>query len=103
MDPMMPIFRLTRFAGLLSIAAGLTLSAIRAEAQQRQPSMEGAQEIDLALTYTATHADQTDGAPFWLQGGAVEINAQCYRGLGPAASGTGMHANGKRTLRRWIL
>ena len=99
----MQIFRLTRFAGLLSIAAGLTLSAIRAEAQQRQPSMEGAQEIDLALTYTATHADQTDGAPFWLQRGAVEMNAQCYRDLGLAASGTGMQANGNRTLRRWIL
>jgi hypothetical protein len=90
----MHTFRLPRLAGLLSIAAGLTLSAIRAEAQQPQPPVGQDGEVDLALTYIATHADHTDGAPFWLQGGAVEMNAQFYRGFGLTASGAGMHANG---------
>ncbi len=87
-------FRLPRLAGLLSLAAGLTLSAIRAEAQQPQPAFGGDGEIDLALTYTATHANHTDGTSFWLGGGGVEMNAQFYRGLGLTASSAGMHANG---------
>jgi hypothetical protein len=48
--------------------------------------------IDLAVTYDALHTDHITAQSFWMQGGAVELGARLYRGLGIAARVEGLHA-----------
>lgn len=42
-------------------------------------------QIDLAVTYDALHTNHITAQNFWMQGGAVELGAQAYRGLGLGA------------------
>lgn len=57
--------------------------AMPARAQYNVP------RIDLAITYATTHSNTTASSGFWLQGGALELNARFFRGLGLMASATG--------------
>lgn len=70
--------------------ATLSLGARSLHAQARPAATRG--EVSVALTYAAAHARQTDGTQFWLQGSSFSTNARFYRGLGLAASATGLHA-----------
>ena len=49
--------------------------------------------IDLAVTYYALHTNHITAQSSWMKGGgAVELGAQMYRGLGIAARVEGDHA-----------
>ena len=50
-------------------------------------------ETDLALTYSAQRSNQTNGASFWQQGGALDLSAQFYRGWGIAMNVAGERAS----------
>jgi hypothetical protein len=47
--------------------------------------------IDLAVTYDALHTNHITAQDFWMQGGAVELGARMYQGLGIAARVEGDH------------
>jgi hypothetical protein len=53
--------------------------------------------IDLAVTYDALHTDHITSQSFWMQGGAVELGARLYHGLGIAARVEGLHAGANST------
>jgi hypothetical protein len=53
--------------------------------------------IDLAVTYDALHTDHITSQSFWMQGGAVELGAQFYRGVGIVARVEGDHAGDNST------
>jgi hypothetical protein len=76
-------------SGVLSMAVLLIAGA--ASAQAAQPS------IDLAVTYDALHTNHITSQSFWMQGGAVELGARAYRGLGIAARVEGLHAGTNST------
>ena len=67
-------------------AAALLPASLTAQHKNAQP------EIDLAITYSAQHGDQTSDEGFWAQGGGAELTATFYHGLGIAANVTGTHA-----------
>jgi hypothetical protein len=49
-------------------------------------------EIDLAVTYSGC-SNLTGGNSFWQQGGAVELSAEVYHGIGIAANIAGGRAS----------
>ena len=53
--------------------------------------------IDLAVTYDTLHTNHITAQSFWMQGGAVELGARMYRGLGIAARVEGDHAGSNST------
>ena len=53
--------------------------------------------IDLAVTYGALHTNHITAQNFWMQGGAVELGARMYGGLGIAARVEGLHARTNTT------
>jgi hypothetical protein len=69
-------------SGVLSMAVVL---AAGVAAAQSAP-------IDLAVTYDALHTNLITAQSFWMQGGAAELGARMYRGLGIAARVEGLHA-----------
>jgi hypothetical protein len=70
---------------ILSMAVPLIAGAAAAQGVQSAP-------IDLAITYDALHTNHITAQSFWMQGGAVELGARMYRGLGIAARVEGDHA-----------
>jgi hypothetical protein len=76
-------------SGILSLAAML-VTGVAAAQNQGAP-------IDLAVTYEALHSGQTGAQSFWLQGGAVELGARAYRGLGIVARVEGLHVGANST------
>ncbi|MEO6924269.1 MAG: hypothetical protein ABI142_10620, partial [Bryocella sp.] len=68
---------------------GMVMGAASAQAQA---SHSRKAEWDVSVTYAATHAIHDSGQGLWLQGGAADLHAQLYRGLGVVASVTGLHA-----------
>jgi opacity protein-like surface antigen len=60
---------------------------------------QGAQSapLDVAVTYDALHTNHIMAQNFWMQGGAVELGARMYRGLGIAARVEGLHAGANST------
>jgi hypothetical protein len=78
-------------SGILSIAAMFaTMLLAGAAAAQSAP-------IDLAVTYDALHTNHITSQSFWMQGGAVEMGARMYHGLGIAARVEGLHAGSSTT------
>jgi hypothetical protein len=71
--------------GILSMAVLLIAGAAAAQEVQSAP-------IDLAVTYDALHTNHITAQNFWMQGGAMELGARAYRGLGIAARVEGLHA-----------
>ena len=80
-------------SGILSIAMMLAAGAATAQAVAGGPSAP----IDLAVTYDALHTNHITSQNFWMQGGAVELRARLYRGLGIAARVEGLHAGAGTT------
>lgn len=76
--------------GVLSMAVMLAAGAAAAQGVPSAP-------IDLAVTYDALHTNQITAQSFWMQGGAVELGARAYRGLGIAARVEGLHAGANST------
>jgi hypothetical protein len=74
--------------GILSMAVLLITSAATAQSAP----------IDLAVTYDALHTNHITAQSFWMQGGAVELGARMYRGLGIAARVEGLHAGANTTM-----
>jgi hypothetical protein len=72
-------------SGVLSMAVMLAAGAATAQGVQSAP-------IDLAVTYDALHTNHITSQSFWMQGGAVELGARMYRGLGIAARVEGLQA-----------
>jgi hypothetical protein len=79
---------------MVSMAALLVTSMIGAQAV---PAAAQSAPIDLAVTYDALHTDHLVAQEFWMQGGAVELGARLYRGLGLAARVEGLHAGANST------
>jgi hypothetical protein len=75
--------------GILSMAA-LLVTSVAAAQNQSAP-------IDLAVTYDALHTNHITAQSFWMQGGAVELGARAYRGLGIVARVEGLHAGANST------
>jgi hypothetical protein len=48
--------------------------------------------IDIAITYDALRINTTGTRSLWMQGGAIELQAPMYHGLGVAARVEGLHA-----------
>ena len=76
--------------GILSMAVLLIAGAAAAQGVQSAP-------IDLAVTYDALRTNHITAQNFWMQGGAVELGARMYRGLGIAARVEGDHAGADST------
>src|ERR1700723_896288 len=72
-------------SGILSMVVLLIASAAVAQNAPGAP-------IDLAVTYDALHTNHITSQNFWMQGGAIELGAQFYRGLGIVARVEGDHA-----------
>jgi hypothetical protein len=75
---------------ILSMAVLLIAGAAAAQGVQSAP-------IDLAVTYDALHTNHITAQSFWMQGGAVELGARMYRGLGIVARVEGDHAGANNT------
>jgi hypothetical protein len=76
-------------SGILSMAVMLA-AGVAAAQNQSAP-------IDLAVTYDALHTNHITAQSFWMQGGAVELGARMYRGLGIAARVEGLHVGAGTT------
>jgi hypothetical protein len=80
-------------SGILSMAVMLAAGVASAQTVTAGQSAP----IDLAVTYDALHTNHITGQNFWMQGGAVELGARAYRGLGIAARVEGLHAGTNST------
>ena len=67
---------------LLTGAAALATPSIKAQQTSAAPSSVSHPEVDLAFTYAADRSKLTGSNRFWRQGGAFELSAEAYRGLG---------------------
>jgi hypothetical protein len=67
------------------MAVLLVASAALGQGMQSAP-------VDLTITGDALHANHITGQSFWMQGGAAELGARMYRGLGIAARVEGLHS-----------
>jgi hypothetical protein len=76
---------------MMALLAALTVT--NASGSQ---SLESA-PIDLAVTYDTLHTNHITSQTFWMQGGAIELGAQFYRGLGIVARVEGDHAGASAT------
>jgi hypothetical protein len=89
-----------RFLGharTLPFTVGLVAAACVPMMAQAQAAPSN--RVDLAVTYAAAHSVHAgSSSTFWLQGGAVELHAQIFRGLGVTASGTGLHVASNNPL-----
>ena len=83
----MPKCRLRKFARTILVVAAWSL--LQGVGWAQAPDKN--READIAFTYAAMRASERNTTSFWLRGGAVELHARFYRGLGVAASVTGMH------------
>jgi hypothetical protein len=74
------------------LLAGILATGVAAA--QAKPAASGVHSapMDLAVTYDALHTNHLTAQEFWMQGGAVELGARLYRGLGIAARVEGLHA-----------
>jgi hypothetical protein len=70
----------------------MMMLATGAGSAQAIPSAAQGAPIDIAVTYDALHTDHLTALNFWMQGGAVEMGARLYHGLGVAARVEGLHA-----------
>jgi hypothetical protein len=77
-------------SGILSMTVMLAAGAASAQAVPSAP-------IDLAVTYDTLHTNHIAAQSFWMQGGAAELGARMYRGLGIAARVEGDHAGASST------
>jgi len=68
---------------------------VRPMATKKRTLVSEPYKVTLALTYAASRSRNIDGANFWMQGGALDLNARFYRGLGLAASVTGAQIQSK--------
>lgn len=77
----------------------MAMSMTAAAAAQNVPDSRGLQSapVDIAVTYDALRTNHITGQNFWMQGGAIELGARLYRGLGVAARVEGLHAGAKTT------
>lgn len=78
--------RITAIAALLAAATAAPLAAQSAAANQlAKPS------LNIAITYTASRANQIPSSSFWMQGGGLQIEGRFYHGLGAVADVTSLH------------
>jgi peptidoglycan-associated lipoprotein len=67
------------------------LCCVGAQAQATAPKQGLPCHVQLAFTYDTQGSNLTTTSRFWLQGGAAEVNARVFHGLGFTASGMGLH------------
>ena len=72
-------------SGILSMVVLLIANAAVGQGVQSVP-------IDLTVTADALHANHIGGQSLWMQGGALELGARVYRGVGIAARVEGLHS-----------
>ena len=89
--------RILSHARTLSFTVGLV--AASCVSVMAQTPAAPSSRVDLAVTYAGVHSVHTgSSSSLWLQGGAVELHAQLFRGLGVVASGTGLHVTSNNPL-----
>jgi hypothetical protein len=90
----------TRIWGL-SIASTMLITLLTAHTALAQvaPAEQGIESArsNLAVTYDALHANFITAQNFWMEGGAVELGARLYHGLGIAARAEGQHSGASST------
>jgi hypothetical protein len=69
------------------------LMAAASSAAIAQQSMLPKGRVDVAITYEANRSNLVPGASFWLQGGAVQLDAEIIKGFGIAADFSGLHSS----------
>jgi len=75
---------------LLGMMGAGTIGTLTAQVQQpRQPA---AGQVDLSLTFTASHSNFIPGDNFWMEGGDVEAVLHVPAGFAAVASISGGHA-----------
>jgi hypothetical protein len=79
----------------LAIAAVLLASALSMHQLRAQSSM--ASRIDLAASYSASHANVTDGSGFWAQGGGAEVGVELLHHFSVVGSLNGSHSGSAAT------
>lgn len=70
----------------------LALAAMMGSGMAIGEDLSTSAPVDVAVTYDALRSSQVTEDSFWMQGGAVELGARFYRGLGVAARVEGGHA-----------
>jgi len=82
-----------------SIGCALLLGSLLATASMAQSAPQRASaapdatsRLEVAIDYSAVHAQDSSKNSFWLQGGSVQLDAQVWRGLGGVADITGEHS-----------
>ena len=80
--------------GCALLLGSLWATASRAQSVPRpasaSPDSKGS--LDVAIEYSAAHANGSGKVPFWLQGGSAQLEGRIWRGLGAVADITGEHA-----------
>ncbi len=77
--------KVLRILLLIGVATATTVSA-------HPQALATSHEVNTAITYNTQHSNLTTGDGFWLQGGAVDMSAEIYRGLSGVISVSGAHA-----------
>lgn len=72
------------------MVANVAVAETEAAAVQSAP-------VDLAVTYDVMHTNHITEQNFWMQGGAAELGARLYRGLGVVARVEGLHSGTNAT------
>jgi hypothetical protein len=70
----------------------LALAAMMGSGMAIGEDLSTSAPVDVAVTYDVLRSSQVTGDSFWMQGGAVELGARFYRGLGVAARVEGGHS-----------
>jgi len=70
----------------------LALAAMMGSGVATGQGVSKSASVDVAVTYDALRSSHVTGDSLWIQGGAVELGARLYRGLGIAARVEGGHA-----------
>jgi hypothetical protein len=81
---------------MVSATAALVLLSLSAPAlcAQAASSASSTRTTDIAISYTAEHANPVGGGGnFWLQGGSAELGVSLWHGLGVAGNFTGVHSS----------
>jgi hypothetical protein len=84
--------RAATLAAVLTTMLATMLATGAVAAAQAIPDAIQSAPIDIAVTYDALHTNHITAQNFWMQGGAIELGARLYRGLGVAARVEGLHA-----------
>jgi hypothetical protein len=75
-----------------TLLAGMLVSGAAAAQSASSPAEGQSARLDLAVTYDMLHTNHLIAQEFWAEGGAIELGARLYGGLGVAGRVEYLHA-----------